>query len=577
MGGKMLSQIKNIFALLMILLIHSAFPETLFEVKDSSNNKVLDVSSDGLRIMNLGDTLMVISSNEIKANLESSKGLSRSFCISTASSKGPDKDLMKLTPDSTRFWISDTGSGFGVSSKTTSKGDINNIMRVTGDSTRFWINDSGRGFGISTKSSSVDTMTTNISRYNTLIGQGAGFKLAPSISGWEQFNVHNTIIGFQAGFNSFGSSAGNATRNIFIGSESGFSNNIGNYNVYIGNRTGWSGTSANHNVIIGHDAGIENQTGTGNVFIGNQAGFNETGSNKLYIENSKLSTPLIWGDFDTDEVKIYGTFYTANNARVNGTFIAEDDATLNGTLTVAETAAVNGTFMKLSTNPGTGTTPTNYFCQGLAGSTTKQYAFSIYDALWVTDNAYFDTNVNVGGVLDINGTSDEALRVDGLEAIWMGQNASLQNYFSWGYGALYNFFGDRVTIGNAGYNSTYMLYVQGSAYATGTWSTSDRRFKKNIIGIDQALNKICAIEGVKYEWKKDEFKDKGFSEGQHYGVIAQDLEKVIPEAVSTDSEGYKAVSYNDLVPVLIEAVKALKAENEELKKRIEKIENNIKK
>jgi trimeric autotransporter adhesin len=560
-----------------IVMISALTAETLFEVKDASNNKVLDVSTDGIRVMNFGDTLMVISSSEIKANLDNSKGLSRSFSVSTTTSKGTGTDLMKLTSDSTRFWISDTGSGFGVEAQTTAKGESDKIMRVTGDSTRFWINDTGSGFGISTKSNEVDTMTTNISRYNTLIGQGAGFKLAPTISGWEQYNVHNTIIGFQAGFNSFGALPGDATRNIFIGGESGFSNNTGNYNIYLGNRAGWSGTSANHNVVIGHDAGIENQTGTGNVFIGNQAGFNETGSNKLYIENSKISTPLIWGNFDTDEVKIYGTLYSANNMSTSGTLTVADNTALNGTLTVAENTTMNGTYMKMTTNPGTGTIPTNYFYQGAVGSTSKQYAFSIYDALWVTGNTFFDANATVGGVLDINGTSNEAIKVDGLEALWLGQNASLQNYFSWGYGALYNYFADRVTIGNAGYNSSYMLYVAGNAYATGSWSSSDKRFKKNITGIDNALDKISGINGVKYEWRKDEFADKGFAEGQHYGVIAQDLEKVIPEAVSTDSDGYKAVSYNDLVPILVEAVKELKAENESLKTRLETVEKTLKK
>jgi len=82
--------------------------ETLFEVKDSANNKVLDISTDGLRVMNLGDTLMVISASDIRANLTNSKGLSRSFSVSTTSStKGSANDIMRLTGDSTRFWISD--------------------------------------------------------------------------------------------------------------------------------------------------------------------------------------------------------------------------------------------------------------------------------------------------------------------------------------------------------------------------------------------------------------------------------------------------------------------------------------
>jgi hypothetical protein len=288
-------------------------------------------------------------------------------------------------------------------------------------------------------------------------------------------------------------------------------------------------------------------------FIGFEAGFNETGSGKLYIDNSNTTTPLIYGDFSADAL------------------------TVNGSLTATGNITGTGTSLRLSTNPGTGTAPTNYFYQGNAGSTAKNYAFAINDALWVTQNAFFDANATVAGVLDISGTANEALKVDGLEALWLGQNASLQNYFSWGYGALYNYFADRITIGNAGYNSSYVLYVSGSAYATGLWSSSDKRFKKNITGINGALDKIGRINGVSYSWRSDEFKEKDFDDGQHYGVIAQDLENVVPEAVKTDAEGYKAVAYDELVPILIEAVKELKAENEKLKNRLEDIETAVKK
>jgi len=74
------------------LVIFNAFlcGETLFEVKDASNNKVLDVSTDGLRVMNQGDTLMVIGSEGIKVFIEqdSTKALSRKFSVSTTSAKG---------------------------------------------------------------------------------------------------------------------------------------------------------------------------------------------------------------------------------------------------------------------------------------------------------------------------------------------------------------------------------------------------------------------------------------------------------------------------------------------------------
>jgi hypothetical protein len=84
--------------------------------------------------------------------------------------------------------------------------------------------------------------------------------------------------------------------------------------------------------------------------------------------------------------------------------------------------------------------------------------------------------------------------------------------------------------------------------------------KENIKPLENALAKVAAINGVYYN-----MKDKP---GQtEVGVIAQDVQAVLPEAVSViDKEnGYLGVSYTSLVPVLIEAVKELKAENDALK------------
>jgi hypothetical protein len=77
------------YIITIFLLSISLTAETLFEVKDSSNNKVLDVSTDGLRILNNGDTLMVISPAGVRVNLDNSstKALSRTFAVTTTASK----------------------------------------------------------------------------------------------------------------------------------------------------------------------------------------------------------------------------------------------------------------------------------------------------------------------------------------------------------------------------------------------------------------------------------------------------------------------------------------------------------
>lgn len=102
---------------------------------------------------------------------------------------------------------------------------------------------------------------------------------------------------------------------------------------------------------------------------------------------------------------------------------------------------------------------------------------------------------------------------------------------------------------------------------------SDFRFKKDIKPLENALSNIEKINGVSYSWRKEEYPDRNFTDKSQIGFIAQDLEKVYPEMVFTDAQGYKSVDYARLTPVLIEAIKELKKENEALEKRMILIEN----
>lgn len=82
-------------------------------------------------------------------------------------------------------------------------------------------------------------------------------------------------------------------------------NETGSYNVALGSRAGhFASISAANNVLIGCRAGYS--AGSNNVMIGYYAGYSETGSNKLYIDNSNTSSPLIYGDFSTDLLEING-------------------------------------------------------------------------------------------------------------------------------------------------------------------------------------------------------------------------------------------------------------------------------
>ena len=119
--------------------------------------------------------------------------------------------------------------------------------------------------------------------------------------------------------------------------------------------------------------------------------------------------------------------------------------------------------------------------------------------------------------------------------------------------------------GNVGIGCTtpsQRLSVSGNIYASGTilasqgtTCSSDRRFKKDINPLNNALENVLKLEGVNYYWKKDEFPERGFNDSLQIGFIAQDLEKVFPQMVFTAADGYKSVDYSRLTPVLVEAIK----------------------
>jgi len=97
---------------------------------------------------------------------------------------------------------------------------------------------------------------------------------------------------------------------------------------------------------------------------------------------------------------------------------------------------------------------------------------------------------------------------------------------------------------------------------------SDRRLKDNIKIIDKPLEKINKINGVTFRWN-DETKGKG----DDIGVIAQDVMTIFPSVVHKNRDGYYKVEYYKLIGPMIEAIKTLKKENDELKLRLDKLEN----
>jgi len=112
------------------------------------------------------------------------------------------------------------------------------------------------------------------------------------------------------------------------------------------------------------------------------------------------------------------------------------------------------------------------------------------------------------------------------------------------------------TSGSCGLSKqTILLDVNGLIRASGSLVTSDRRFKQDIETIPNSLELIRKMRGATYTFNQSAFPDRNFSGGKQYGFIAQEVAEVIPELAVLNSDGYYALNYTMLIPVLTEAIK----------------------
>jgi hypothetical protein len=102
------------------------------------------------------------------------------------------------------------------------------------------------------------------------------------------------------------------------------------------------------------------------------------------------------------------------------------------------------------------------------------------------------------------------------------------------------------------------------------YSSSDIRFKENIKAIENPIQKIRQISGNTYDWKAENKIEHGY-EGNDVGVIAQEIEAVLPQLVQTRDNGYKAVKYDKLVALLIEGIKEQQTQIDNLTIQLEEL------
>lgn len=137
--------------------------------------------------------------------------------------------------------------------------------------------------------------------------------------------------------------------------------------------------------------------------------------------------------------------------------------------------------------------------------------------------------------------------------------------------------GQKTMLDNVGIGTTspgYRLQVgetsnYGYVDSTGSWqSSSDSRQKENINEISSGLDKILTLRSVEYNTiGADPEKER------QIGFIAQEMEEIVPEIVSTDPEGYKGIAYAKLTPILVKAIQEQQEYIELLEKRIQALES----
>ena len=116
------------------------------------------------------------------------------------------------------------------------------------------------------------------------------------------------------------------------------------------------------------------------------------------------------------------------------------------------------------------------------------------------------------------------------------------------------------------YATTYKLAINGSCYATQFWVPSDIHLKHDIQPLTNSLVKLLKLNGVSYIYNNDN------TEKRQIGFIAQELEEIFPEFVTTGEDGLKAVSYANITAVLLEGIKDQQKEIDNLKDRLTALE-----
>jgi hypothetical protein len=332
-------------------------------------------------------------------------------------------------------------------------------------------------------------------------------------------------------------------------------------NLNVANSASFGDNQAN--VVINRDGISVYANPSGNLVVNSYMT-----STDLYIDNIYTKKIAIIGASSNTTFSGNVFFYGSNNYFATG-FSSNGDVTFNnsnGVITFNSWTLFNAS--------------NNYFVRGLtsANTITTSGAITAYDGLntfdyvkfygltsgftalrsnTVSGSTVFTLPVSDGAAGDIMFT-DGSGRL-GFKAPFSGNNTT-------------DFTIRDITARSIGVG-TSAAGVSGDIRAAGNitaYYSSDQRLKENVVNISNALTKVQSINGVEFDWTDAYITQHGGFDGtfmrkHDVGVIAQQIEAVLPEVVMQRSDGYKAVKYEKIIALLIEAIKELKAEVDSLK------------
>lgn len=289
--------------------------------------------------------------------------------------------------------------------------------------------------------------------------------------------------------------------------------------------------SSNGNVGIGTASpGQRLDLGGGSLTL-----YNSTGTQQVYLYRASATN---YSSIGTDSSAGGITFTTGTSSPSERVRIDS-----SGNVAIGTASTSGGKFIVSATNAAV------YF--RLDESTS---GYSLTQGMDDT-GVYFKHDSASRGYRWITNTSSEAARIDAGGNVAIGTTTTTGGKLTVSGSTQVTSFG----VGTAASGTSGEIRATNNITA---YYTSDRRFKENIVAITNAVEKVKTISGVNFDWTQQYIDDHGgeddyFLRKHDVGVIAQEIQTVIPEAVATREDGSLAVRYEKIIPLLIQSIKEL--------------------